>query len=169
MKGEGNVKDIKMIIFDLDGTLLNNEGVLSKRTISVLKEVKEKGYLFGFASGRMESSAENVLHKGGLDKSFIDVIVSLNDGLVEDYQLYKEESFYQIDGSLIKEVVVHFEDYPVNFGIQEGKYLVAMKNDALAWELAKADDIPYTIRNFEDIYVNKQRKLVVIYNPEDME
>ncbi|MGL4950010.1 MAG: HAD-IIB family hydrolase [Anaeroplasmataceae bacterium] len=43
---------IKMIVFDMDGTILNNEGNLSNNTIEYLKLLKNEGYIIIFASGR---------------------------------------------------------------------------------------------------------------------
>lgn len=46
------MKEIRAIFSDLDGTLLNDQKEISEETISLIKKLREKGYLFGLATGR---------------------------------------------------------------------------------------------------------------------
>lgn len=59
---------IKLIAFDLDGTLLNHSGEISERTLSVLNRVHEKGILLMCCTGRTAQSAHTALSKLQLDK-----------------------------------------------------------------------------------------------------
>ena len=43
---------IKAIMCDVDGTLLNSQGVVSPYTIEQIKKIKAQGVLFGLATGR---------------------------------------------------------------------------------------------------------------------
>lgn len=43
---------INMIVFDLDGTLLNNEELIPSTTINLIKKLKENGIIIVVASGR---------------------------------------------------------------------------------------------------------------------
>ena len=52
---------IKAIITDFDGTLLNNRGTLSPRTVSALKAIEKKGLLFVAASGRFYGGIHRVV------------------------------------------------------------------------------------------------------------
>lgn len=47
---------IKMIVMDLDGTLLNNERKVSKKSRDYLKKLKDMGYIIVVASGRIYES-----------------------------------------------------------------------------------------------------------------
>ena len=40
----------KLLLFDLDGTLLQSDKTISKRTLSVLKQCREKGILIGVST-----------------------------------------------------------------------------------------------------------------------
>ena len=46
------MKNLKMIIMDMDGTLLNSEGIISERTYNALIKAQEKGIKVVLASGR---------------------------------------------------------------------------------------------------------------------
>lgn len=50
---------IKMIIFDLDGTLLNDKRRISDKTKEYLSILKSKGYIITIATGRIYASALN--------------------------------------------------------------------------------------------------------------
>lgn len=50
------LKALKLIIFDLDGTLLKRDGSIGEETISLIKKLKNKGVIFSFATGRLHSA-----------------------------------------------------------------------------------------------------------------
>ena len=50
------LKKIDLIIFDIDGTLVNDDGILGEKTKLFIKELKKLGVLFSFASGRLHSA-----------------------------------------------------------------------------------------------------------------
>ena len=56
MFDKSSLKKIKLVVFDLDGTLLDNEGVISSRTVGLIKKLESKGILFTIASGRIHSA-----------------------------------------------------------------------------------------------------------------
>lgn len=51
---------VKMIVVDLDGTILNNMGIVSKTTKEYLKRLKDNGYIIVIATGRIYASAISV-------------------------------------------------------------------------------------------------------------
>lgn len=51
-----SLKDIKLIVFDVDGTLLNDEGKIGVETITLVRQLKKAGVRFTFASGRAHSA-----------------------------------------------------------------------------------------------------------------
>ncbi len=50
------LKEIKLIVFDVDGTLLNDEGKIGEETKSLVRQLKKAGVMFSFASGRAHSA-----------------------------------------------------------------------------------------------------------------
>jgi len=50
------LKKIELVIFDVDGTLVNDEGEIGERTIQLIMDLKKLGVLFSFASGRLHSA-----------------------------------------------------------------------------------------------------------------
>ncbi len=51
---------VKMIVVDLDGTILNHMGIVSKTMKEYLKKLKDNGYVIVIATGRIYASAISV-------------------------------------------------------------------------------------------------------------
>lgn len=55
------MRDIKMIVTDLDGTLLRNNKTISDRTLRVLEQCRQRGIVFVIATARFWIGAEKVI------------------------------------------------------------------------------------------------------------
>ncbi len=73
-----DLSQVKMVVTDMDGTLLNNKHQVSNRFFEQFKQLKEKGILFVAASGRQYSSIIDKLHS--IKKEII--VVAENGGFV---------------------------------------------------------------------------------------
>lgn len=71
---------IKLIAFDLDGTLLNKDHQLAAKTIEAVEKVRQKGIRTLVATGRMYCSAKPHIKKLGME----DPIITYNGALVVD-------------------------------------------------------------------------------------
>lgn len=78
----------KLIAFDLDGTLLNQEHQLAAKTIEAVKKVREKGIITLVATGRMFISALPHIEKLAVKSP----VITYNGALVMDPQ--KKEIIY---------------------------------------------------------------------------
>ena len=47
----------KILLFDLDGTLLTSEKTISQRTLEAVLKIRDKGYLIGVSTSRSESNS----------------------------------------------------------------------------------------------------------------
>lgn len=63
---------IKMIVLDLDGTLLNREGHVSKKSKNYLRKLKDMGYIVVIATGRIYESVNYVIN--GFD--FVNYVIT---------------------------------------------------------------------------------------------
>jgi hydroxymethylpyrimidine pyrophosphatase-like HAD family hydrolase len=52
----------KMIVMDLDGTLLDDNKNISKYTLSILKKCKNKGIKIVIATARSENSGKRIIN-----------------------------------------------------------------------------------------------------------
>ncbi|HEX3032772.1 MAG TPA: HAD-IIB family hydrolase, partial [Bacillota bacterium] len=58
---------VKLIVFDLDDTLLNSNLEISPRTFQAIKQVEAKGIKVTLATGRMYASAISLARSLGLE------------------------------------------------------------------------------------------------------
>ncbi|NME35327.1 MULTISPECIES: Cof-type HAD-IIB family hydrolase [Fusobacterium] len=70
----------KMIVSDLDGTLLNSEHKISKHTIDIIRKVTETGVKFSIATGRHFKDAEFFFKQVGVGS----YLISGNGSLIHD-------------------------------------------------------------------------------------
>ena len=64
------MNNIKAFLFDLDGTLIDYDGKMSKKMFDMLHILKDKGYFLGINSGRPVFSSMRVLKDNNADKLF---------------------------------------------------------------------------------------------------
>lgn len=113
----------KMVLVDMDGTLLNDEKNISDENLEVLKNLQQKGMIIGIATGRRYSFAKPVIERYGLKAVFF-----CNNGNAT----WEMENDELIDSTTIKKE--HFLDildmghemgmYPVVHAIYEGYELL---------------------------------------------
>lgn len=94
-------QNCKLLLFDLDGTLLRSDKTISKKTLSVLKQCKEKGILVGVSTSRSEQNSITFLNE-----LMPDILISSGGALVKkgtEY-IYKAE-FTEIETRNIIDIV----------------------------------------------------------------
>ena len=80
----------KLLLFDLDGTLLQSDKTISKRTLSGLKQCREKGILIGVSTSRSEQNSLVYLNE-----LTPDILISSGGALVK----YGTEYIYKAEFS----------------------------------------------------------------------
>ena len=111
------LQKLKLIVFDLDGTLLNDEGEIGAESVKLVKKLKELGVLFTFASGRLYSALTQYAAQLGINSPIISLdgafIKSFPDGdaISEAYipRAKVEKAISYADRFLIKYALCHAE------------------------------------------------------------
>jgi len=135
---------IKLIVFDLDGTLLDLEHKLQDKTIEAVKKVREKGIKTMVATGRMYCSAKPHTKLLGM----VDPVIAYNGALVIDPNDEKEIFHAPIPFEIADEItkMVVNNGYHLQLYIDDKLY-VAEKN--------KYTDTYYDIAGIEANYVGR--------------
>ena len=94
IKNKGKEKGMKLVVSDLDGTLLNEESEVTQETIEAINKLVAKGINFAIATGRSFNSANRIREKIG-----IDIYMICNNGA----------NIYNKNGSLLKRNVMSSE------------------------------------------------------------
>lgn len=74
-------QDKKILILDIDGTLVNSQKQITERTLKYLHRIQEEGHVVALASGRPYPGMERYAKQIGLDK-FGGYAVSFNGGML---------------------------------------------------------------------------------------
>jgi Cof subfamily protein (haloacid dehalogenase superfamily) len=107
MLTKDKLKDIKLVVFDLDGTLLNDDGAVGSSSLELIKELKKKNIGFSIASKRVPTSVWNYAEMLGLDEP----LVLLNGALIQNYP--EKQIFYQsfLPAKIVKKCVDYADKF----------------------------------------------------------
>ncbi len=100
------MNNIKMVVIDLDGTLLDSNKGISDETIGYLKKLKNSGYKVVIATGRILDSAIYIT-KGA---EFADYIISNTGSIIYDNNLKKIIYKNVIDKSILSQICSFYDD-----------------------------------------------------------
>lgn len=115
--------NIKTIVLDIDGTLIDNNFNIMPKTKKVLLELQEKGINLILASGRPIKSMLNLAKELKLDQ-YSGIIVSNNGSIGYDIKNHKYLYDTPIDKNLVKEILKSFEGKPIQPMVEAGNYFL---------------------------------------------
>ena len=126
-----DLSKIKMVVTDMDGTLLNSNHEVSNRFFEIFKELKSKGILFVAASGRQYNS---IIEKLQPIKNDI-IVVAENGGFV--MQQNKELLSTNLPTNYIQQTLDILHNFPKMHPVLCGKHTayVTGKSDAFVEKL----------------------------------
>lgn len=162
------IENIKVIMSDVDGTLLTDKETVSPNTIRAIRTVREQGILFGICSGRDLNNIKTLIPKWGLD-GLTDMIVGSGGAEIYDCQTDTYRRFYPISGTILYEIIQHFQDMDLNFAIPEHGTLLTLKDDRHIRSLSSKDHIPYKVIDRSYLLANEFLKMMIVCDPDNMQ
>ncbi len=127
MNVEEKLKKLKLIVFDLDGTLLSDEGVIGDKSKSIIKELKKLDVTFSFATGRLHSAiigiAEELLVKAPL--------ISLDGSLIKSYPENKVLYEYSLKRKHVLKAISFAEKCFLNIALCHGDAIYYTEHNSL--------------------------------------
>ena len=82
----------KLLLFDLDGTLLRSDKTISQRTLQVLNQCKQKGILIGVSTSRGEQNALSFI-----EELKPDILIASGGALIQYKNQYLYKAEFTID------------------------------------------------------------------------
>lgn len=105
---------VKLIVMDMDGTLLDSNKQMSQRTINKLIEVQKKGCKLVLASGRVKARLDEYAQQLRMDK-FGGYLIEANGSCLYDYHSEKREIIREMYNDEVNEIFQYFRtEYPKN-------------------------------------------------------
>lgn len=102
----------KILILDIDGTLVNSKKEITPETLRCLRQIQEEGHIVALASGRPYSGMEEYAKQVGLD-TYGGYAISFNGGMIINCATGEAVYEKSIDNRFAKTIY----DYAVNNGI----------------------------------------------------
>lgn len=108
------IEDVKLVVCDIDGTLVQTNRVLTNRTKDVIKRLHKHGIYFGIASGRsIEQQLQNQAREWGFDFDF-EVIIGMNGSELYDGIAGLHHDYFKLKKEWIKEIIELLEPFDLN-------------------------------------------------------
>ena len=91
MNNTERLKNIKIIVSDLDGTLLSDSGVIGIETKQLINQLQDYGVIFAFATGRLHSAVTGIAKELSIKSPVISLDGSMIRSTIDGSRIY--ESF----------------------------------------------------------------------------
>lgn len=161
------MKQIRVIVMDMDGTLLTSDKIVTEYTKKILRKMKEKGYRIGIASGRPLIGIMRTVEALGID-DIIQFMVASNGAQMYDIEKEKEYDFYQLEPEIIHEIIDLYSPFDLNPYVYQGASCYAYKNDSIIQRAAKNNHLDIQLCDMKKEITKPQSKLVLSTPPEKM-
>ena len=162
------MEDIRLVLVDIDGTLLTSRQEVTQPTRDAIGKLKNKGVKFGIATGRSPYAVRNLVHEWGI-ADVTDLIMGFNGGSVYDMHTGEMTSVLTISGQAVPAIKKDLEGFDFNIGMYEFETFKAMKDNAIARRVAKSNRFEFIQDDFSS-YLDKQMgKLLVMAEKEEMD
>ena len=159
------LKEIELVVFDVDGTLVNDEGEIGDRTKQLIMVLKKFGVLFSFASGRLHSALIPIAEELKIHIPLISLdgtVIKSAAGKQFIYRSFLKESH-------VKKAIEYSEKYLINIALchTEAIYYTEQnsiipklmdKFGATYQEVSSYDD--YTAQTLEIVFAGDNRRAV---------
>ena len=156
MDFSGRLKNLKIIVFDLDGTLLANDATIGIETKKLVKKLKEFDVKFSFASGRLHSALINYAKELDIKTPLISLDGCLIKSFSEGEILF--ESFVK-DNYVLK--AIHYsEKFLVNLALCHADAIYYTEQNSVIPQLIEKFGAKYEqVENYEK-YMGKTLELI---------
>ncbi len=139
------MRNIKVIIMDVDGTLTNNKKIINKKTKDVLIEAQKNGVILILASGRPTSGLMDFAMELKMDKNH-GLLISFNGSKVVDCQTKKVLFNETMSVKQGQSVLEHMKKFKVKPMIDKDDYMYV--NDVFSNEI-NYNGKPFNIIQYE--------------------
>lgn len=154
------MEKLKLIICDIDSTLVNSKRELTKKTKDVLEELHERGVYFAIASGRPIDELKTYAKKWGLSFES-DFVIGMNGSELWDEIHQKEYGYYKMKPEWIKETIALMESFDSNYFIYQDDYLLAKKMDKMMEKSAQSSNKDVVIaKDDNEFYKEENAKIM---------
>lgn len=125
------LRKLKLVVFDLDGTLLDDTGEIGTESIRLIKELQKKGVMFTFASGRLYSALTQYAEELGLKTP----LISMDGAFIKGFPDGKVISETYIPAKKVEKAIEYAERYLVKFALCHPEAIYYTEHNAIVPDL----------------------------------
>ena len=116
------VKMVKIVVFDLDGTLYDSHKHIDKDTVHKIIELEQKGIVVGIVTGRFYEELDEVIEKLKL-REYNGFVASSNGLEIHDFLDGKIKCFTRLSKDEVKELIEEAKKHHmISYVWQNGRY-----------------------------------------------
>lgn len=157
-------KKYKLVLCDVDGTLLNSKKELTQATKESIARLKENGIYFGIASGRGIGGLKKKVKEWDIEKD-IDVFIAMNGVQLIDCHTQKQYLYFTLKPNWIKEIMEEYKHFDINPCVYQEDTLLCQRKDELTIEAARLTSLTLKQISYDEFYQCEREKLLYIANP----
>ena len=152
------MKPYKMVAFDIDGTLVDDQKKMTENTIELLEKLKENDIEVCISTGRPFIGCRNILNK----LSFKPSVIAYNGGVIysNDHHQVLEERFLSF--KKVNEILVLTEKFDVSAMIWVSDTLFVLKENKWVDDYKTISNVsPVIINSINDLEKMKVNKILL--------
>ena len=153
---------MKVIVMDMDGTLLNDDKKVTEYTKSVLRDMKKRGMRIGIASGRPIIGVKRTVENLGIS-DIIQFMIASNGAELFDVEDKEKKDFYKLDVDTIFEIIDEYEQFDLNPYVYQGEDCYAARNDSTIERAARNNHLGIHLCDMKKEVTTPQSKFCLLY------
>lgn len=143
-------KPVKMVVCDLDGTLLYSPAKITDRTKQAIRALRKKGILFGICSGRSAIALKKMVQVWGIEND-VDFVLGFNGGMYWDPKTDTVEETHHLSAEDIQPIFDACKGYAFDFGEYQGKKMLATRKNVLSARMASRNKLDFCTVQAEEL------------------
>ena len=151
------LRKLKLIVFDLDGTLLREDGSIGPDSIALIKQLRETGVYFSIATGRLHSATTQFIGELGIDLPIISLDGSLIKGGIDDTTIYESN----VPVKYVKKAIHYADQYLLKIALCHAEAIYYTENNSVIPELLEKFGATYDLVSSYDNILENTLEIVI--------
>jgi len=149
-------KNIKLVVTDIDGTIIKMNGELKPETIEIFKELEKAGIKVVIATGRMYSATDNIIKPLCLKTP----VICYQGAMIRDEkEIYFEQN---VSKEMASDIITKLREYDTHINLYLRDNLIVEQDDKYIKNYAGDRHIPYIVVDDLQSVVDDATKLLAI-------
>ena len=153
-----DLSNIKLIVSDVDGTLLKEDGTLGSKTKNLISQLMERGIKFSLATGRLHSAVANLASEIKLNGA----VMSLDGSVIKDYS--SDQIIYEsfLKPSKVIKAITLAGKHLVNIALCHADAIYFTENNSFIPEVLSKYGAKYQEVEYYDNYINNVLEIIFV-------